>query len=77
MLEIQLVQRSHNGVVIPVARCDRADLVEYVAREILGEMERRKPRDEVLRAFAERERGALEKVLREEGVELEVDDEEG
>ena len=68
MLEVQLVRRSRQGVVILVARSDRPDLVEDVADPILTEMEGWSFKNEVLVAFAERERTALKSILRDEGV---------
>lgn len=68
MLEVQLVQRSRHGVVIPVARPDTPALVQDVASRILEEMGRWVFQDELLDGFARRERAALESILTEEGV---------
>ena len=68
MLEVQLVRRSRNGVVIPVARSDKRELVSHVAQAIVREMEAWRFRDEVLDDLAQRERKALSELLRTEGV---------
>jgi len=68
MLEVQLVRRSRNGVVIPVARSDKRELVNHVAQAITKEMEAWRFRDEVLDDLAQRERKTLAEVLRAEGV---------
>jgi len=36
MLEVQLVRRSRGGVVIPVARSDKRELVSHVAQAIVA-----------------------------------------
>jgi len=68
MLEVQLVQRSRHGVVIPVARSDTPALVQDVADRILTEMDGWSFADEVLNSLARRERVTLKAILQEEGL---------
>ena len=68
MLEIQLVQRSQRGVIIPVGRSDDETLVQYVARKILDEMRDWRFEDDLLNEFARREEKALIDILVREGI---------
>jgi len=68
MIEVQLVRRSRNGVVIPFARSHDEGLVACVARRILKEVENWQFDDETLEAVARGEEEALRQILQEAGI---------
>lgn len=67
MYEVQLVRRSKNGVVMPIAFSQDGELVGNVARRMLLEMESWRLGDEVLDAVADRMRQNVAAILTEKG----------
>ena len=69
MLEVMIVHRSRNGIVLPLARTANREIVRAAVAQVRKELERLKFDDPEMQALAEAERLHFEHTMRRYGYE--------